>query len=242
MADGTSDTIIQITNISNNMVHARCFYVNAAPDPVTHVPIWQVTDFVIWLTKQQPTHWQVSEGRFEDPTDNCDLNSKNQFVPDSDCANAGIDPGAIPPVPENFIGELKCVEVDVSETPIGGNHLKGEATIKTIPTGDASKYNAIGLQGTSNAGSTGNQLLLDHPIGADDTVGEYDACPNVLLDESLRRRCDRPVHLGGRARRYVLGWRRSLSERCGLRGYLQQRTANPRSRHRCDRAAQRDRQ
>jgi hypothetical protein len=181
LADGTSDTIIQITNISNNMVHARCFYVNAAPDQFTHQPIWQVTDFVIWLTKQQPTHWQVSAGRFENPADNCQVNSKNQFVPDSNCANAGIDPGAIPTVPENFVGELKCVEVDVSENPIGGNHLKGEATIKTIATGDAAKYNAIGLQGTSLAGSTGNQLLLNQPLGSTDEVGEYDACPNVLL-------------------------------------------------------------
>jgi hypothetical protein len=181
LADGTSDTIIQITNISNNMVHARCFYVNAAPDPFTHQPIWQVTDFVIWLTKQQPTHWQVSAGRFENPADNCEVNLKNQFVPDSDCADAGIDPGAVPPVPENFVGELKCVEVDVSENPIGGNHLKGEATIKTIPTGDAAKYNAIGLQGTSLAGQTGNQLLLNQPLGSTEEVGEYDACPNVLL-------------------------------------------------------------
>jgi hypothetical protein len=78
LADGDSDTIIQITNISNNMVHARCFYVNAAIDPFTGKPEWQVTDFLIWLTKQQPTHWQVSEGRFQDPSDTCDTNSQNQ--------------------------------------------------------------------------------------------------------------------------------------------------------------------
>src|SRR5215470_7389674 len=42
LANGNSDTLIQITNISNNMVHMRCFYVNAAPDFFGQ-PLWQVT-------------------------------------------------------------------------------------------------------------------------------------------------------------------------------------------------------
>ena len=29
--DGSRDTVIQISNTSNSMVHAHCFYVNAAP-------------------------------------------------------------------------------------------------------------------------------------------------------------------------------------------------------------------
>ena len=178
LADGNSDTIIQITNISNNMVHMRCFYVNGAPDFLGN-PLWQVTDFNIWLTKQQPTHWQVSQGRFVNPTDTCIVNGK--IVPSVDCADAGIDPGGIPPTAEGFIGELKCVEVDVAENPIGGNHLKGEATINT--GGDVSKYNAVGIQGTDLAGETGNELLLNQPLGGDETapVGQYNACPNVLL-------------------------------------------------------------
>jgi len=176
LADGDSDTIIQITNISNNMVHARCFYVNASLDFFGN-PLWQVTDFQIWLTKQQPTHWQVSEGRFVNPTDTCIWNGR--IVPSEACADAGIDPGAVPPTPDGFIGELKCVEVDVADNPIGGNHLKGEATIKT--NGDVSKYNAIGIQGTDLAGETGNSLQLDQPLDATEPVGQYDACPNVLL-------------------------------------------------------------
>jgi hypothetical protein len=177
LANGASDTIIQITNISNNMVHADCFYVNAQPDPFTHQPIWQVTDFQIWLTKQQPTHWQVSTGRFVNPNDSCIINGK--IVPSVDCADAGLDPGAVPPTPDGFIGELKCVEVDVADNPIGGNHFKGEATIRT--GGDAAKYNAIGIQGTDMAGETANELLLNQPIDSADVVGQYDACPNVLL-------------------------------------------------------------
>src|SRR4029450_176757 len=120
LPDGNSDTIIQITNISNNMVHARCFYVDAQLDFFGQ-PIWQVTDFNIWLTKPQPTHWQVSPGRFITPNDSCIR--YGEIVPSERCADAGLDPGAIPPTTEGFIGELKCVEVDVADNPIGGNHL-----------------------------------------------------------------------------------------------------------------------
>jgi len=185
LADGDSDTIIQITNISNNMVHADCFYVNAQDPsggvgtirPVPPQPLWQVTDFKIWLTKQQPTHWQVSTGRFVNPIDSCIVNGV--IVPSVQCANAGIDPGAVPPVPVGFKGELKCVEVDIADNPIGGNHLKGEALIKT--GGDATKYNAIGIIGTDLAGETGHVLQLDQPLDATEPVGQYNACPNVLL-------------------------------------------------------------
>jgi len=178
LADGGSDTIIQITNISNNMVHADCFYVNGAPNPLNPlVPLWQVTDFKIWLTKQQPTHWRVSTGRFVNPIDTCFENGK--VVPSADCADAGLDPGAVPPVPEGFTGELKCIEVDVADNPIGGNHLKGEALIKT--DGDAAKYNAIGILGTDLAGETGNVLQLDQPADSPEVVGQYNACPQSLL-------------------------------------------------------------
>ncbi|HEX7408476.1 MAG TPA: hypothetical protein VF515_12605, partial [Candidatus Binatia bacterium] len=67
--DGTRDTIIQIGNMSNSMVHAHCFYVNAAPvnpslpPSSTNPPQWNETDFDIWLTRQQPTHWVASLGR-----------------------------------------------------------------------------------------------------------------------------------------------------------------------------------
>jgi hypothetical protein len=134
IANGTRDTIIQITNTSNSMVHAHCFYVNAAPanrdlppDPVLNPPLWQELDFDIWLTKQQPTHWVVSRGRAVNPQDpSCD-----RLTGTYDCPDAGLDPGRVPPVPDDFVGELKCVEVDASGAPISGNHLKGEATVIT---------------------------------------------------------------------------------------------------------------
>jgi hypothetical protein len=183
-ADGTFDTIIQITNISNNMVHAQCFYVNAfLLDTLTHlpctvpsatcVPQCQETDFTIWLTKQQPTHWSVSEGRTFDP-------EAGFGGPDS-----GFAPGHIPPVAD-FVGELKCIEVTDSGEPITRNDLKGEATLVSLVTvedgtlssnltaeGDVAKYNAIGLRGNPEA-APGNPLLLD--AGA-----TYDACPAKLI-------------------------------------------------------------
>jgi hypothetical protein len=193
LADDTADTIIQITNISNNMVHAHCFYVNAAPD-VFGNPLWQVTDFTIWLTKQQPTHWQAGVGRFVNPVDNTACIAKGQYIPSSICDGAGIDPGAVPPTTEGFTGELKCVEVDVAGNPIGGNHLKGEATIITSDD-DVSKYNAIGIQGTDLAGETGNELLLNQPLEADggEPVGQYNACPNALLLNHLAEGVTDPV-------------------------------------------------
>ena len=91
ISDGTRDTVIQITNTSNSMVHAHCFYVNGAltfpfgldgiPNTGDEVasqlnpPLWTEIDFDIWLTKQQPTHWLVSEGRLVDPTDESCSNS-----------------------------------------------------------------------------------------------------------------------------------------------------------------------
>jgi hypothetical protein len=94
---------------------------------VLNPPLWQEIDFDIWLTKQQPTHWVVSRGRPVNPNDPvCDRTADNYECPDS-----GIDPGRVPPVVSDFVGELKCVEVDASGAPISGNHLKGEAAVIT---------------------------------------------------------------------------------------------------------------
>lgn len=165
-----TDTVIQIANTSNSMVHAHCNYVDASrsdiitgapcdlPSP-TCVAAWQETDFDIWLTKQQPTHWVVSTGRRVDPTDG--------FEQDG----SGFDPGHIPPM-NNFEGELKCVEVTASGEPVAGNHLKGEAEI-ILPEdgGDIAKYNAIGIEANPDA-TPSNPLLLDGNV--------YNACPERL--------------------------------------------------------------
>jgi hypothetical protein len=171
------DTIIQITNRSQQMVHVHCFYVDAQlpsfcdqEDPRTGCnPQWNETDFTIWLTRQQPTHWKVSSGRPIDPSDDFDNGADG----------AGLDPGAIPPVSDGFTGELKCVQVNADGGPVGANSLIGQATLKNKDSSDVSKYNAIGILGSNLVGATGNTLLLNKPRdGSRD--GEYNACPAVL--------------------------------------------------------------
>jgi hypothetical protein len=175
--NSTTDTVIQITNTGNSMVHAHCFYVDGSltniltQEPcsipsLNCTPSCNETDFDIWLTTQQPTHWLVSAGRRVDPTDG--------FGNDG----SGFDPGRVPPTGDPFDGELKCIEVSESGEPITGNHLKGEATIKTTSgddAGDVSTYNAIGIQGNPDAQppSPPLPLLLDGNV--------YNACPAQLF-------------------------------------------------------------
>jgi hypothetical protein len=181
IADGTRDTIIQITNTSNSMVHAHCFYVNAAPvfpdlpPGPGNPPQWQEIDFDIWLTKQQPTHWVVSTGRLVDAGDaRCSNNPPNYA-----CDGAGFDPGRVPPQVEDFTGELKCVEVDASGAPLAGNHLKGEATLvaldRCIPSGI--------VQGEGNCASNGMICLsnADCP-GTTGDVAKYNGLGVIGLE------------------------------------------------------------
>lgn len=221
IADGTRETIIQITNTSNSMVHAHCFYTNGGltlPDgldgipnsgdefPTTgNPPLWTEIDFDIWLTKQQPTYWVVSQGRLVNPDD------EGCTRTDTSCPNAGFDPGRVPPVVENFTGELKCVEVDASGAALSGNHLKGEATIVVaqqcdVPqgepegfcrgtstlctvaddcpgtTGDVAKYNALGVIGLETNDGDGVLCLGGEPDDAECPFGaEYNACPQTWI-------------------------------------------------------------
>ncbi|MBI4515489.1 MAG: hypothetical protein HY699_06715 [Deltaproteobacteria bacterium] len=167
IADGTRDTIIQITNTRTTIVHARCFYIDGSIDPSTLQPRWQESDFSIWLTKLQPTHWQVSQGRRVDSSDNSPGTASFPL-------GAGLDPGAVPPVTAGFTGQLLCAEVDSSDKPIAYNSLKGEATIQNSASGDVSKYNAIGIQGIDPADPATplNDLALDNV--------EYNGCPAAL--------------------------------------------------------------
>src|SRR5215470_14166573 len=63
----TSNTVIQITNTTNLLVNVHCFYVNG--QSFGGVPIWDITDFDLVLTRQQPTHWGVASGREVNPSD-----------------------------------------------------------------------------------------------------------------------------------------------------------------------------
>lgn len=163
-----ADTVIQITNTTNSMTYAHCFYVNA--DEVNGAPLWQITDFQIALTRQQPTHWVASQGRrvnpFQDP--------------------AGLDPGLVPPVPPGFTGYLTCVETLMDGTPTSANSLIGVATVGRIngtAGGNAmSKYNAVAIPGcldaTGPCGDTGEANNGDNTLSLDNV--EYARCPGGL--------------------------------------------------------------
>jgi hypothetical protein len=158
---GGRDTIIQLSNAGNTLMHLHCFYTDARPfnpsQPVSpqNPRLWQETDFFLWLTRQQPTAWAVSEGRALNPLQ-----------------GTGFDPGSIPGVSPGFTGELMCIEVDSAGNPIGANRLKGEATLVSA-SGDASTYSAIAIQSAALAGENGRTLELDNE--------HYNSCPATLI-------------------------------------------------------------
>ena len=182
ISQGTRDTIIQISNVSNMPVFAHCYYINGAltdptqdPGPL-NPPLWNELDFDIALTKQQPTMWLVSSGRPNDPTD---------CPGDPNCYGVGIDPGFVPPVPESFTGELRCFETMSDGTPIRGDHLKGEATLVNTDNGDIAQYNAIGFGLVTAEIDDDNFLCMGGDPGATSDQcpngPEYVGCPNIWV-------------------------------------------------------------
>lgn len=204
------DTIIQITNTSNSIVFAHCYYINALPlDPrlppsEVNPPRWQEVNFDISLTKQQPTHWLVSSGRTQFPGDSVCYGDGNMVI-ERDCNGAGFDPGLIPLTTDPFAGELRCVEVDQSGAPINGNHLKGEATIvanadvpeKSLVRTEISKYNALGILGLNtdlNSNNSDSILCLGGGVRPGCRNGaEYNGCPNKVFLNHFTEGTDNPV-------------------------------------------------
>lgn len=177
VADGSWDTTIQIANGTNRPVSAVCYYVNAQlqfpelPEGPLNERLWIDTDFRIHLTRQQPTHWVVSRGRPVSESDPCDSTSPN-------CDAAGPIVGRIPPVPEDFIGELVCIELDASGAPWSGNGMRGQATLTHLVTGEVVKYPALGLTGLPTNNANG-ELCLGGDRSEQCALGaEYTGCPN----------------------------------------------------------------
>jgi hypothetical protein len=203
--DASRDTLVQITNTSNSMVSAHCFYVNATPQCSGSGDCLAGTcrgacvsqclevNFDLSLTKQQPTSWSAGFGRLTDPMDAvCMMDYRNPTRSNFDCYGAGLDPGRVPPVSLPFVGELKCIEVDPSGAPISGNHLKGEATIVTSD-GDASKYNAIAVLGLDS--NNGDNTLCLGGVASDscESGAEYNACPDTLILDHFSEGADSPL-------------------------------------------------
>jgi hypothetical protein len=198
------DTMIQMTNSAAVLTRLHCFYVNANGHCATNpaqicdevnfrsqctaggpcIPGWLETDFRVTLTKRQPLSWSAAQGRSVFPIPGSPLDGPfDQTNQDSN----------VPPVPENpFIGELRCIQVDVlSGEPIDRNDFKGEATIvRTAATAlDVRKYNAIGIPAIDGA--------QDDPIRTLNLGGpnaEYNACPHVLTVNHFFDRAQVPTH------------------------------------------------
>jgi len=96
-------------------------------------------------------------------------------------------------VPLGFQGELRCVQVDESGSPLRANKLKGSATLVRNSDVDASKYNAIAIPGNPDpsAGSSDHDLLFNWTAG--NPQGEYAACPDTLTVNTLSEGMDDPI-------------------------------------------------
>jgi hypothetical protein len=177
------DTLIQLSNTSEEVVNVMCFYVNAnshcsnRPEQICNTNDdcvlggicfegWIETDFRFTLTPRQPVVWKLSQGMPFFPLDGIDkVGVGGTFNEDS----------AVPPAPENpFYGELKCVQVGDDGAPVDRNDLKGEATIVTANDTllDSRGYNAVGIQAIEGANNGDKTLNIGE---------EYNDCPNILI-------------------------------------------------------------
>ncbi len=208
------DTLIKLTNTNlAEPITVNCYYLNAnghcggsggrvcaansdCPGFQACVPDCQPRNFQLTLTPGQPLAWAASVGlgTGEAPP-----------LPCSQLGGCGVggdqSAGAVPPVPENpFRGEMKCVQVEVSdnpqprESPVAENDLKVEATIILVEAtrglGRAltAAYNGIGLQADEDApqgaDSDGPLCLGDNPDPNGDNgdcAMMYAPCPTVLI-------------------------------------------------------------
>lgn len=182
------DTVIQITNTSDELVDVNCYYVNAnrhcggppGTGPVCRndadcapgvrcLPGWRSEDFQIQFTPRQPIGWVVSVGR---------------TLPcfGGGCAGDFSQTGLIPAVSEDpFIGELRCLRVE-EDVPVASNVLIGEATIvESGPFGAPTDvllagYNAIGFEAIENVSPPGDALCLGGAPDGVDCAALYTPC------------------------------------------------------------------
>jgi hypothetical protein len=221
------DTLIRVSNTSDEPITMWCFYVNATPLcdnhsgscvslPVTCTPLTECLsqcteiDFTVTITAGQPVAWLASQGAGV-----CAQSGASQLpcLPLSDArlgwhgqvnnGGTGQITSLIPPVAEDpFIGELKCIAVDLNQVPVSRNELKGEAEIvrSTPGTVDVEGYNAIGIPAIATPKMENNALVIGGNVCADGSkaqaqcassadcdgascvsVGEYTGCPNILI-------------------------------------------------------------
>jgi hypothetical protein len=235
MGRGRVDTLIRMNNTSAQAVSIHCFWVDAnghcsnSPQTICDpnvfggsspcgdagicLPGWQETDFFVNLTPRQPVAWLASQGAracedTADPSVPCfPLRADG---PPSPTSNGGSSVLGVAEDP--FVGELKCIAVDLNDVPVERNVLEGEAEItRSAPDlVDVESYNAIGIPAIPGKNNGDSTLVLgggcvggpnaqspcttdaDCPAGRC-VVGEYASCPNILILDHFFDGADDPV-------------------------------------------------
>lgn len=212
VSDGTRDTLIQMSNRTNSVVLVHCFYINASgscsltttqsceidadcPQNETCIRNCNATNFELALTAQQPVQWRVSTGRLTTiPSAPCRPGQVCGCTLDSNSGQL-VCPGMligqnnasfVPPVGTNFVGELKCYQMNADGDPFPGNALKGTATIgvadpRLVVLGQISEYNALAVAANADTGSGLNrdkELRLNFSGSGS---GELNYCPESLV-------------------------------------------------------------
>jgi hypothetical protein len=150
VAGESTDTLIELANLSDNRVNAYCAYLNSAAE-------WQSLDFRIALGPGQPLYWTAARGRTE---------------------TVGEEPIDIPAVPAGFRGELLCVQVDAGGAPFSGDHLAGRATLADLASGNVATYRTVGLRGGEFFNDNDPFLCIGGEPSDNCLIGaEYEACP-----------------------------------------------------------------
>ena len=154
----TADTFIQLTNTNRATPGSPPIARTVQCFYIDSTTCGESSNFTIELSPGQPTAWTVHDG-----------------APSLGIGGRG-----------DFLGELKCVEVDGITTvvPVTVNDLKGEASIYTVTGGnpgsvDVRSYNAIGLQAIAPASSSATPTSIGKKclFGAHPGVGCVDDTP-----------------------------------------------------------------
>ncbi len=207
VSDGVRDTLIQLSNRTNSFVQVHCFYINASgtcslttdesceidadcPTNEQCIRVCNATNFELALTAQQPVQWRVSTGRLTTipsapcrPGQNCQctVDTSGQLV----CPGLLIGQNQasfVPPVGSQFVGELKCYQMNSDGDPFPGNALKGTATIEDLSSAQISEYNALTVAANADVGGGG--LNTDKELRLNWTgtgAGELNYCPASLV-------------------------------------------------------------
>jgi len=154
----TTDTIIHISNDSNEPVQVKCYYVNERKGR---------RDFAFKLTGKATATWSVYR--------------HTGTINVAAFPNNGVYPGRA------TIGELTCFAVNLGvDHQIRWNHLSGIATVVKFTDADAAQtrqafeYNAYAFKARANVAEGATVGTAGHiPL---DGIN-YDACPSYLITE-----------------------------------------------------------